>query len=239
MIAARVGRRSAPRPAPPAGGAEVTFTQLTSGTATAEPATTASVSPGANRLQLLAAVVTTTSGANPPVDARLSVSGAGLTWVQHGNGVLYSSRRMLYLFRALGASPSSGALTLDYAPFGGETFQEMAWTLCEVDGVDTSGTNGSGAVGTAATGSQAGGTSVTATISGTPGANDATFFAAGCEVDGTVTVESGWDELAQVIHTNVRRLVAAKDAESDTTPSCSWTGTNGAGMIAVQVIAAP
>lgn len=235
-----MGRRSARATAGGGGGgAEVTFTQLTSGTATTEPATTASVTPGANRLQLLAAVVSTTSGANPPVDGRLSVTGAGLTWVQEGAGRLYALRRMLYLFRALGASPSSGSLTLDYSPFGGETFQEIAWSLVEANGVDTSGTNGSGAVAGTATAEQGGGTSVTTTITGTPVANDATYFAAGCEVDGAVTVEAGWDELSQVIATNVRRLVTAKDAESDTTPSCSWTGTNGAGIIGLTVKAAP
>lgn len=220
------------------GGSEVAFTQLTSGTAVATPATTASVSPTANRLQLLAVAVSTTSGANAPRDGAVSVSGGGLTWVQHGASVLYSSRRMVYLFRALGASPSTGALTITYTAAFGETFQEMSWSLAEAANVNTGGTNGSAAIDTATSGTQAGGTSVTATVSGTPVANDATYFLAGCEVDGAVTVEAGWDELSQVTHTNIRRLVTAKDAESDTTPSASWTGTNGAAMICARIIAA-
>lgn len=46
-------------------------------------------------------------------------------------------------FRALGASPTTGTLTIS---FGATNQDGCLWTWAELDGVDTSGTNGSGAI---------------------------------------------------------------------------------------------
>jgi hypothetical protein len=49
----------------------------------------------------------------------------------------------LSLFRAMGASPSTGALTITYA---GQTLTTAQWILDEATGVNTSGANGAGAI---------------------------------------------------------------------------------------------
>ena len=76
-------------------------------------ATTESISPGANKL-ILASV---SSRRNDSVDPLApSLSGNGLTWVQV-NSIVYdttsTSRRTITTFRAMGSSPSSGAVTID------------------------------------------------------------------------------------------------------------------------------
>lgn len=105
--------------------------------------TTASGTPGSNKLQLLAVGAINATAANIPTP---SVTGAGLTWVLV-NSVQYdtggSNRGALFLFRALSASPSSGALTIDFVS---QTQTNCEWSWVELDGVDTSGTNGSGAI---------------------------------------------------------------------------------------------
>lgn len=118
---------------------------LTAGSDTTDDAdsTTATVAPSANQLILLTVCTRTeiTTDPNQP-----TVTGCGLTWVAV-NSVVYdnssSSRRRETLFRAMGASPSSGALTID---FGGQTQVGKSWVLDQVSGVNTGGTNGSSAV---------------------------------------------------------------------------------------------
>lgn len=103
---------------------------------------TASGSPGANKLQLLAVHAINSAASNP---AAPTISGAGLTWVEVASS-LYdtggSNRARVTLFRAMSASPGSGALTITFS----ETMTNCEWTWIEFDGVDTSGTNGSGAI---------------------------------------------------------------------------------------------
>jgi hypothetical protein len=87
-------------------------------------ATTASVTPVANRLYLL----TVTSRTNITTDPNIpTVTGNSLTWVSI-NSVVYdttgASRRRVTLFRALGASPSSGTISVD---FGGQNQTHVSW----------------------------------------------------------------------------------------------------------------
>src|SRR3990167_3958105 len=74
---------------------------------------TASITPGANSLMLVAVL---NSKAALPDQA--SVSGCGLTWVQI-DSILFSTialgTRRLSLFRAMGTSPSTGPLTVTFA----------------------------------------------------------------------------------------------------------------------------
>lgn len=122
----------------------VTIASKTSGSGSGTSGNTASVTPGSNKLMLLAVSSKTTSSTDPNIP---SISGNGLTWVQVGSSVVFdptsSSRRRITLFRALGASPSTGAITIS---FSGQSQSTILWTLDEVSGMDTSGTNGSGAI---------------------------------------------------------------------------------------------
>src|SRR3990167_6411072 len=133
---------------------------------------TASISPGANRL-ILAFVFgfrTITADATP------TLSGNGLTWVNADHRGLGCSNENSTIFRAMGASPSAGAVTIDY---GANTHDACVWSIMEFDGVDTSGTNGSCAVvqivaGNAATCAD---TAVTATLAAFGSVDNATYFA--------------------------------------------------------------
>ena len=104
---------------------------------------TASVTPAANALILASFATRTGITADPNTP---TLTGCGLTW-EVVQSVVYdntsSSRRRLTTFRAMGSSPSTGALTFDC---GGQTQTGAVWSIDQFTNVDTSGTNGSGAV---------------------------------------------------------------------------------------------
>jgi hypothetical protein len=152
-------------------------------------ATTASVTPVANRLYLL----TVTSRTNITTDPNIpTVTGNSLTWVSI-NSVVYdttgASRRRVTLFRALGASPSSGTISVD---FGGQNQTHVSWVLDECTGMDTSGTDGSGAIVQSATNKDETGTNTTftVTLSAFSDSNNATYCSKG-DVDSTLTHSAG------------------------------------------------
>lgn len=116
----------------------ITVTALDSGTSATDATSyaTASISPGANSLILLVQYGYMTGISNVP-----TVSGNSLTWVN----VISSTggATSFNVFRAMGASPSAGAATIDFA---GQTQKGCGWSVIQFDNIDTSGTNGSGAI---------------------------------------------------------------------------------------------
>lgn len=116
--------------------------QETSGSGTAASSfTTASITPVANRLQLLAVTSSKATTADIP-----TVTGCGLTWVEIDHKVYATGSAVsgaVTVFRALGAAPTTGSLTID---FGGSTQISCIWSLQEFSGAKLSGTNGSGAI---------------------------------------------------------------------------------------------
>jgi len=125
----------------------ISFANKTSGTDIDgnSTAVTASQTPAANKLQLLRVSSRTGITANPN---QPTATGNGLTWVVDTNGsVVYdtasSSRKRITVLRAMGASPTTGAITID---FGGQNQTSVEWSLEEVTLMDTSGANGAGAI---------------------------------------------------------------------------------------------
>ncbi len=105
--------------------------------------TTASISPAANKLYILTVANKIPSAGTPNTP---TVTGAGMTWTQIATRRDTSSGdngRRITMFRALSASPGSGALTID---LGGQTQGNCAWSVDEFSNIDTTGTNGSGAI---------------------------------------------------------------------------------------------
>lgn len=97
--------------------------------------------PTANTLQLIA--VLSRAGATPPVP---TLTGHSLTYEQVTTvtfGELATNLSRLTFFRAMGAAPTSGGLTID---FGGASQTQCTVSVMEYGGVETSGTNGSGAI---------------------------------------------------------------------------------------------
>lgn len=118
--------------------------------------TTASISPGTNKLLLAWVYSISASAPNTP-----TASGNDLTWVQVDSQIDSSNLRRITLFRAMG-NPSSGTVTFD---FSGQTQTGCAWSIVQYSGVDITGENGSGAIVQSAKNASAGtATSLTVTL---------------------------------------------------------------------------
>ncbi|MDO8640929.1 MAG: hypothetical protein Q7R33_05245 [Nitrosarchaeum sp.] len=132
---------------------------------------TASITPSANKLILLS--VTAYDGDS--VVPEPTASGCGLTWVKIDTIVSADTLRRVILFRAMGSSPITGAITITFsaAPWG------CTWGISEFVNVDTSGTYGSGAIVQSAKNGTAGAESLTVTLAAFSSVNNATFGAFG------------------------------------------------------------
>lgn len=201
---------------------------------------TASVSPTANLLELLA--VHNGDAATPPPTP--TVTGCNLTWVQVAT-VLFGDdlavHRRLTLFRAMGASPTTGALTIDFA---GATEAGCAWSLDEFTNADTSGTNGSGAIVQSPTNKSAtsGVSSLTVTLS-TYGDATNRGYSVFCHVTSEATTpRTNWTELADksgLVSPNTGLETQWSNVAADeATASASWATSSRCGGIAVEIKAA-
>jgi len=215
--------------------------KISAGSATdATSYATASITPTSNALILASFATRTGITANP---TQPTLTGCGLTWVVV-DSVVYdntsSSRRRLTVFRAMGSSPSSGALTFDEA---GQTQTGAVWSVDEFTGVDTSGTNGSGAVvqfaqnsildnsGTPAS-------SLTVTLGAFGSADNATFGVLADEFAGSETVGSGFTQLGFTDNSpdTDLRLLSEWNSANDTSVDFSFSGPNvGFGAIAIEI----
>lgn len=167
-----------------------------------------------------------------------TLTGNGLTWVQVNTVTCDSGLKRLTIFRALGASPTTGAVTADFA---GDNQTGCHIVVVQFTGVDTSGTNGSGAVVQSNTGSGAG-TSVSVTLSALTGSSNAVWMI-GCNRGATGfqgTPEASWTENTDATggspnfgFSDIYRL-----ATTDNTPSTTITSDNW-GAVAVEIKVSP
>lgn len=206
---------------------------------------TASITPVANRLYILTVSSKTEITANPNVP---TVTGAGLTWVQVDTGVYdndSSSRRRITSFRALGASPSTGALTIDC---GGQTQVQMDWILDEFQGIDTGGTNGSAAIVQTAQTMNVDTSSATntplATLAAFSSASNATYgvIAEGNATD-NITVGSGFTQIGVIKDSSLEGNIQMKsefNSGNDTTVDFTFNVTTVEfGVLAMEIKVAP
>ncbi|MDO8640302.1 MAG: hypothetical protein Q7R33_02060 [Nitrosarchaeum sp.] len=143
---------------------------------------TASITPSANKLILLSCTAYDGDSTVPEP----TVSGCGLTWVKIDTRISGDNHRRVTLFRAMGASPSSGAVTITFSI----ALWGCAWGVSEFGSVDTSGTNGSGAIVQSAVNGVDGALGLTITLAAFGSTNNATFGAFGSSH--TTTVGSGF-----------------------------------------------
>lgn len=136
-------------------------------------ANSGSWTPGSNELCF---AIICCRGNNTPANYTTSITGNGLTWVKVNEKDDTQGAITISLWRALGASPSAGAITVNFSvvPIS------MSIQLISFSGVDTTGTNGSGAV----TGFIAVDTGASDTNAASPGAltttrNNSLVFGAG------------------------------------------------------------
>lgn len=190
---------------------------------------TASISPTANRLVLLAVANAVTSGTpNAP-----TATGASMTWTQVTTVTTTQTR--LTLFRALSSSPGSGAITIDFA---GQTQTSCQWQISQFSGVITSGTNGADAIVQSATNNGTG-TSGTTTLAAFGSTFNGCYGAFRISANETVTVGSGFTELNQVGTTEGNRLQTEWKNSNDTSVDASWTSNVTYRILAVEIKATP
>jgi hypothetical protein len=176
------------------GGADIAMSALTSGNTSTNAAsyTTDSITPTPNALVF--AAILNTDGTLP---STLSLSGCGLTWEQIDSqtfNTLADPNHRLSLFRAMGASPTTGPVTID-AGAGSGNQSGCAWSIVEFTGADTSGTNGSGAIVQSLGSASTDAASMTITLDAFGSVNNVTF---GCFAnnDGTApTVGAGFTQI--------------------------------------------
>lgn len=216
-----------------------TPTNLTSGSDEdgGSTATTASITPTANALVLLSVMSRTgiTTDPNQP-----TATGNGLTWVAV-NSVVYdntsSSRKRLTLFRALGASPTSGAISID---FGGQAQTNVIWAVDQITAIDASGTNGSAAVVQSAVNSEPTGDGglLTITLAAFGNFKNTTYGVwTGDEVSGTLSAEAGYTELYISQNISSQKYLTDWKGSNDTTPSATFPDFSGSstGGIAIEL----
>lgn len=211
----------------------LTFTNITSGFSDTDAASyaTASVSPAANRLYLLAVANSRSGGGTQP-----TVTGAGLTWAIEDTVVV--GTRRVSIFRALGASPIAEALTID---MGGVTQTACAWVLDEVQGIDTGGTNGSGAVIQSVTNTALAAAGLTVTLAAFGDAvNNGAYGAFAHSSNAGITPGSGFDELADVNATapSIRLATEKRTGEDTSVDAAAASGTPDWAGIALEIKAA-
>ena len=218
----------------------ITRAALTNGTSDADTTSynTASISPGGDKLLLCAVAQSAYDSGN---NDQPTLSGNGLTWVAIGSIVGaggWSTYSRITLFRAMGASPSSGAVTISFT----NQQDSVLWDIQEFDGVDTSGTNGSGAIVQNATNSGTA-ASLTVTLSAFGDSANATYGCFERVRDGTVQGQSpgtGFTELTDIslnFYTTYNMMLHVEwrndnDTTVDSSTSSAWESTTG---IAVEI----
>ena len=176
---------------------------------------TASVSPAANALMVLAVLNSHGTAATLP-----TVTGASMTWTQIATALDASGTFRITMFRAMSASPGSGALTID---FGGTTQTGGTWSLAQFTGAQTTGTNGADAVVQSASNTAASGSSLTVTLGSAFGSASnlayAAIFHAASETNTTPIEQVGLGESSQA---NPNRSLGHLTSLNDTTSTMSW-----------------
>lgn len=199
--------------------------------------TSASVTPTADALVLLATVATRNSTVCSDNDVT-GVTGNSLTWANIARQCFSSAGapvQTVELWRTMGASPSTGTVNFD---FSATTQLNASWVIAECTGTDTSGTNGSGAIVQSATNLVEPGTSLTVTLGAFGSANNATFGVFGNSTNQAITPGTGFTELAEQQNSEGQTLQVQWRNDNDTSVDASWSSID-AGGIAIEIKAAP
>jgi len=209
----------------------ITRTLLTSGADPTSPHATASVSPGANRLVLIA-VWNRGDNTDPT-----GIAGAGLTFDMIRAVDPSSGSRQMSLWRAMSASPGSGVITITFG--GAQT--AVSFSVVEFDGVET-GANGANAIvqhnGASAA---AGPTSLTVTLLSAfaDAVNNVAYGFIGFRASNeAITPGAGFAELHEVQDPDDGTIITEWKTGEDLSVDASWATGNDMGGIAVEIAAA-
>ena len=191
---------------------------------------TASFTPDANQLVLVAVRNAKAAGLGDPPS---SLTGNGLTYVQVAE-IDRGGDFVLTVWRAMGAAPSAGALTISFPA----TQTSCMWSVVEFSAVDTSGSNGSGAVVQSLAASDDPVTSLLLTLASFASTDDVAYGAFGHSQNETTTVGSGFTALHNLSAAESNSLLTEWKA-NDNTVDASWVTSKDAYGIALEVKVAP
>lgn len=214
------------------GGSPIAFTALvfTGSTSNVASYASGSITPSANALVICTVSNSKASAADTP-----TVTGNGLTWVQISTTTWdASTAKRTTMFRAMGSSPSSGAVTADFA---GANQTSCQICVVQFTNVATGGTNGSAAVIQGVTNAANGTTAATVTLAALTGSNNAVYMAAGNRtVPFGGTPEAGWTENNDTNtlspnhgFSDIYRLTTTDNTPSTTIASDNW------GAVAIEI----
>jgi hypothetical protein len=218
---------------PPEPPAAIVCTALDSGSGTAATsAVTNSLSPAPNAV--IYAVFQSSLAANPA--APTTVTGNGLTWAQeetiawHNDG----DRRMT-VFRAMGAAPSSGAIT---ASWGAVSQTSFLWSVIQCTGVDAGGTSGSAATVQSVTTTVTGATTLTNTLAALAAPTSVHLAFVGLNINNATAPDADFAELTDVAVGTGAAGLEAEWATNQTAVTPTFATAN-AGAISLEVRIAP
>lgn len=216
--------------------ATISFAALTDGASTSDQTvyTTASITPAANKLILLFLGIGD-AAAGGADEAPSSVTGNGLTWVQVGFDQRGTSNYGNAVYRAMGASPTTGAVSVTFT----NAQDGLIWHVVEVTGADTGGTNGSAAVVEWASGEGTTNSTTPATYTladvGAGNATIASSYLDWIDPANFINLKAGWTQIGNAINGGtppaMAGLVAAKAAGETTFTHYSVNSQNYTGSI--------
>lgn len=191
--------------------------------------TTASISPTADRLVLVAVYGGNDTAGSPEP----TVTGAGMTWVTVlTNPAVTDSGQRITVFRGLSASPGSGALTID---FGVTEIDRCSWSITEFENVDLTGTNGSGAVVQSVANDADATTSLTVTLAAFGSTDNATYGAISLANNTAITQGTGFTELGEADGPEAGSIESQWRNDNDTSVDWSFASSNHIVGIAVEI----
>jgi hypothetical protein len=212
--------------------ATITQTLLTSGNNAANQKiyTTASIAPAPNALVTVAVLMRRSGGALSP-----TVTGGGMSgWDLVGSAdfdTQSSPTKRILIFRALSATPGTGAITIKFA----SSVSNVQWIVSQWDGVETGGTNGSGAIVQTGLARSDAVTSLAVPLAPFASSNDVAYGVAGVAKNGPlVTPATGFTEIAEVSSGETSAL-EAEWATNQATVGAGWTTSTKAGMLGVEI----
>lgn len=207
---------------------------LTSGEDGSSPgstATTASISPSANKL-ILISVGSKINGSTPN---QPTISGNGITWEAIASiAKTDAQRERITLFRGVGSSPTPGTISID---FGGQNQERITWIADEVVDFVPIASNGAAAIVQAISVQTVGSgasstTSLLITLAAMSSNQNLTYGVINI-IDGSIAPDAGLSELAEAdsIETNHQ-----SQYRKDGSASCGWSFSAGYGVgIAIEI----
>lgn len=193
----------------------ISATLIQQSVVSAASVTSAGVTPTDGVLYILGSV---SSGSDFGNTATVLTSSGSPTMTSIASSALWGSRRQSQLWRVTGWA-SGNTFTVSNSG-GGD--QSSGIVIVQVTGLDSTPDSG------VASGSFSAQTSNNRSPGTTPGAGDATLAFIVIENNGALGQDGGWSELADSGEANgVRRMGAAWDADADTTPSWTFSSSDG------------